>query len=165
MTKFYVLTPFQQKYMQLVATYPLGSSPRCPRPFGIRKKSHRNLKMLQLFTSTNGKETCWHLPAFNFRENPEILAKILLNHLNQTFEQALQPEGQCHFHLGCGMTDIIFAARKLQEKYQEQNVNLYTIFVDLTKAFDMISHDGLWKIMYMFCCPERFITLVRELHP
>ena len=35
-----------------------------------------------------------------------------------------------------GTTDLVFAARKLQEKCQEQNVNLDTTFVDLTKAFD-----------------------------
>ena len=27
-------------------------------------------------------------------------------------------------------------------------------FVDLTKAFDTISHDGLWEIMTKFGCPH-----------
>ena len=41
---------------------------------------------------------------------------------------------------------MIFIARELQEKCQEQNVDLYMIFVDLTKAFDTVSHDGkLWQ--------------------
>ena len=42
---------------------------------------------------------------------------------------------------------MIFTARQLQEKCQEQNVDLYMTFVDLTKAFDTVSRDGLWKIM------------------
>ena len=33
---------------------------------------------------------------------------------------------------------MIFTARQLQEKYQEQNVDLYMTFVDLTKAFDTV---------------------------
>ena len=42
---------------------------------------------------------------------------------------------------------MIFTARQLQEKCQEQNMGLYMIFVALTKAFDTVSHVGLWKIM------------------
>ena len=59
---------------------------------------------------------------------------------------------------------MIFAARQLQEKCQEQNKDLYTTFVDLTKAFDTVSREGLWKIMAKFGCPERFITIIRQFH-
>ena len=34
---------------------------------------------------------------------------------------------------------MTFTARRLQEKYQEQNFDLYIIFVDITKAFDTVS--------------------------
>ena len=34
---------------------------------------------------------------------------------------------------------MIFAARQVQEKCREQNLDLYMVFVDLTKAFDTIS--------------------------
>ena len=34
---------------------------------------------------------------------------------------------------------MIFAERQLQEKCQEQNKQLNTTFVDLTKAFDTVS--------------------------
>ena len=53
---------------------------------------------------------------------------------------------------------------QLQEKCQEQNVDLYMTFVDLTKAFDTVSRDGLWKIKATFCCPPSFIAMVRQLH-
>ena len=42
---------------------------------------------------------------------------------------------------------MIFTARQLQEKCQEQNVDLYMTFVDLTKAFDTVSSEGVLKIM------------------
>ncbi|BHF59902.1 hypothetical protein SprV_0100286300 [Sparganum proliferum] len=42
--------------------------------------------------------------------------------------------------------------------------HLYSIFVDLTKAFDTVNREGLWKIMQKFGCPERFIGMVRQLH-
>ena len=56
----------------------------------------------------------------------KILAKILLNRLNTHLDQAgLIPEGQCGFRKDRGTIDMIFTARQLQEKCQEQNVDLY----------------------------------------
>ena len=63
-----------------------------------------------------------------------------------------------------GTIDKIFTARQLQEKCQEQNVDLYMAFVDLTKAFDTVSHEGLWKIIAKFGCPAKFITMVWQFH-
>ena len=37
-------------------------------------------------------------------------------------------------------------------------------FVDLTKAFDTVSRDVLWKIIAKFGCPSRFIAMVRQFH-
>ena len=75
-------------------------------------------------------------------------------------EQDLLPESQCSFREGRGMIDMIFVTRQLQEKCREkcreQHHDLYTMFVDLTKAFDTVSPDGLWKIMVKFGCPDKF---------
>ena len=95
----------------------------------------------------------------------KILAKILLNRLNAHLDQAgLIPESQCGFRKDRGTIDMIFTARQLQAKCQEQNVDLYMTFVDLTKAFDTVSRDGLWKIMAKFGCPPRYIAMVRQFH-
>ena len=59
---------------------------------------------------------------------------------------------------------MLFAARQLQEKCQEQNADLYSIFVDLTEAFDTVSRDGLWRIMGKYGCPSKFINIVRRLY-
>ncbi|BHF75504.1 hypothetical protein SprV_0501860000 [Sparganum proliferum] len=42
--------------------------------------------------------------------------------------------------------------------------HLYSTFVDLTKAFDTVNREGLWKITQKFGCPERFIQMVPQLH-
>ena len=59
---------------------------------------------------------------------------------------------------------MIFTARELQETCQEQNVDLYMTFVDLTKAFDTVNREGLWKIMTKFGRPAKFTAMVRQLH-
>ena len=55
-------------------------------------------------------------------------------------------------------------SRQLQEKCQEQNMDLYTTFADLTNAFDKVSHDGMWKIMEKYGCPEKIIATVQQFH-
>ena len=59
---------------------------------------------------------------------------------------------------------MIFTAKQLQEKCQDQNMDLYMTFVDLTKAFDTVSREGLWKIMAKFGCTTKFIAMVRQFH-
>nr|VZI37343.1 unnamed protein product [Spirometra erinaceieuropaei] len=56
------------------------------------------------------------------------------------------------------------AASVVIEKCQEMRNHLYSTFVDLTKAFDTVNREGLWKIMQKFGCPERFTQIVRQLH-
>nr|VZI12169.1 unnamed protein product [Spirometra erinaceieuropaei] len=94
----------------------------------------------------------------------KIFARILLNRLNNHLEQGLLPESRCGFHRHRGTTDMIFAARQLQEKCQEMRTHLYSTFVDLTKAFNTVNREGLWRIMQKFGCPKRFTQMVRQLH-
>ncbi|BHF75263.1 hypothetical protein SprV_0501835900 [Sparganum proliferum] len=94
----------------------------------------------------------------------KIFIRILLNRLNNHLKQGLLPESQYGFRRHRGTTNMIFAARQLQEKCQDMRTYLYSTFVVLTKAFDTVNREGLWKIMQKFGCPRRFIQMVRQLH-
>ncbi|VDL89782.1 unnamed protein product [Schistocephalus solidus] len=59
---------------------------------------------------------------------------------------------------------MIFSARKLQQKFQEMRTHLHTNFVNPTKAFDTVNHDGLWKLIQKFGCHEQFTPMARQLH-
>ena len=59
---------------------------------------------------------------------------------------------------------MIFAARQLQEKCVEKQQDLFTTFVDLTKAFDSVSRNGLWKILAKFGCLEKFVKIISLFH-
>ena len=59
---------------------------------------------------------------------------------------------------------MIFVLRQIQEKCTEQNMGLYAAFVDLTKALDTVSHDGLWKILARLGCPLKLLHILRQLH-
>nr|VZI32262.1 unnamed protein product [Spirometra erinaceieuropaei] len=90
----------------------------------------------------------------------EIFACILLSRLNNHLEQGLLPESQCGFRRHRGTTNMIFVDRQLEEKCQEMRTRMYSTFVDLTKAFDTVNREGLWKIMQKFGCLERFIEML-----
>ena len=43
-----------------------------------------------------------------------------------------------------------------------QHRHLFTAFIDLTKAFDTICREGLWKIMAKYDIPVRIIAIVKS---
>ena len=55
----------------------------------------------------------------------KILARVMLNRLIVHLEHGLLPESQCGFRGGRGTVDMIFSARQLQEKCQEQYDDLF----------------------------------------
>ena len=58
---------------------------------------------------------------------------------------------------------MIFSLRQLQEKCREQAESLYVAFIDLTKTFELVSRDGLFKILAMIGCPT-LLNIVKSFH-
>ena len=94
----------------------------------------------------------------------KILARIMLNRLTKCIVDRVLPESQCGFRAGRGTIDMIFAVRQVLEKAREQNRDLYLMFVDLTKAFDSVNRDALWKVLSKCGCPPKFLKIVQQLH-
>ncbi|XP_047502747.1 uncharacterized protein LOC125048220 [Penaeus chinensis] len=125
----------------------------------------KDATMVHIYKRQGNRQSCDNHRGISLLSIAEkILARILLNRLLQHLEQGHLPESQCGFRAEHGTVDMIFAARQLQEKCQEQHSDLFVTFVDPTKAFDTVSRDGLWKIMEKFGCPSKFITIVQQFH-
>ena len=58
---------------------------------------------------------------------------------------------------------MIFSVRQLQEKCREQQP-LYLAFIDLTKAFDMVSRTGLFKLLEKIGCPPKILSIIASFH-
>ena len=82
----------------------------------------------------------------------KILARVLLNRLNVSVDSGKTEE----------QNDLY--STTASRKCQEQNVDLYMNFVDLDKAFDTVSREGLWEFMAKCGCPAKFIAMVRQFH-
>ena len=94
----------------------------------------------------------------------KVLAKIMLTRLLEHVVDLVLPESQCGFRRGRNTIDMIFVARKLQEKCCEQHHDLYLAFVDLTKAFDTVNRDLHWNTLHKFGCPHTFIAILQQFH-
>ena len=59
---------------------------------------------------------------------------------------------------------MIFSLRQLQEKCREQQQPLFIAFVDLTKAFDLVSRSGLFEILQKIACPPKLLAVITSFH-
>ena len=93
----------------------------------------------------------------------KLFARVVLKRL-QVLANRVYPESQCGFRAGRSTIDMVFSVRQLQEKCREQGRPLYMAFIDLTKAFDLVSRDGLFKILEKIGCPPILLSIVKSFH-
>ena len=55
----------------------------------------------------------------------------------------------------------VLRTRQLKKENQEHYTNLFSTYVNMTKAFYTVNRQGMWKIKAKYGCPRKFITLVR----
>ena len=77
-----------------------------------------------------------------------ILARILLNCLTTHIDQGLPT------------SELMWIPERAWDhrhgvRCKEQYADLFSTYVDLTKAFDTVSRKGLWKIMAKYGCPRK----------
>lgn len=88
----------------------------------------------------------------------KILARILLNRLIPNVSEGNLTEAQCGFRPCHSTIDVVFAVRQVEGKCIEQQMDLYAMSIDLTKAFNTVSRDALWTILRKLGCPRKFTT-------
>ena len=93
----------------------------------------------------------------------KAFARVALARL-QTLASRVYPESQCGFRSGRSTVDMIFSIRQLQEKCQEQQMPLHIAFIDLTKAFDLVSRSGLFKLLQKIGCPPHLLAIISSFH-
>ena len=93
----------------------------------------------------------------------KVYARVVLARLQQLAER-VYPESQCGFRAERSTEDMIFSLRQLQEKCREQQKPLYIAFIDLTKAFDLVSRGRLFNILLKIGCPPNLHIMIRSFH-
>ena len=86
------------------------------------------------------------------RERLQVIAKCVLQ------------ESQSGFRKARGSCDMIFVARQLLEKAREHQDSLFTLFVDLRKAYNSVSGEDFWQVLEKCGMPPRLLRVVKSFH-
>jgi len=99
---------------------------------------------------------------FSFECYCEGLWQVVLSRI-QPLAERLYSVSQYGLRRKTSTTDMIFSLRQIQEG-REQRRLLHISFVDLTRAFYMVSGEELYIILQTISCSPRLLSLVRSLH-
>ena len=116
----------------------------------------RDSKILTLYKNKGERSDCNNYRGISLLSIVgKAIARILLVRLQKVADK-VYPESQCGFRPNRSTIDMVFSLRQLQEKCREQQQPLYIAFIDLTKAFDLVSRDGLFQLLPRIGCPQSF---------
>ena len=93
----------------------------------------------------------------------KVMLKILQARLQQYVNQD-HPDAQAEFRKGRGTIDHIASIHWIIEKAREFQKNIYSCFIDYTKAIDCVDHNKLWKILQEMGIPDHLTCLLRNLY-
>ena len=91
------------------------------------------------------------------------MLKIILNRLKPQAEKIIAEE-QAGFRAGRSTTEQIFNLRILCDKYLQHQQDLYHVFIDFKKAFDMVWHAALWATMKKYNISTNLIKVTKNLY-
>ncbi len=101
----------------------------------------------------------------------------LISHLGKCLERMIQnrlsiyvesinfiPESQNGFRQSRSTVDSMFCSKMIATVCREKNIGCYKCFVDLTKAYDKVDRNALWKVLYAIGVPSKMIELIKQIH-
>ena len=107
----------------------------------------RHAKIVTLYKNKGERSDCNNYRGISLLNIiGKLYARVVLVCL-QKLAVRVYPESQCGFRAERSTVDMIFSLHQLQEKCREQRKPLYIAFIDLTKAFDLVSREGLFNIL------------------
>ena len=93
----------------------------------------------------------------------KVLTRIMLERLKTALDKRLRVE-QAGFRQDRSCTDHIATMRIIIEQSLEWQTPLYTVFVDFQKAFDSVDRDVIWRLMYHYGFPPKFVAIIQQLY-
>ncbi len=93
----------------------------------------------------------------------KVLARIIQERL-QVIAERILPESQCDCRKGRGCCDMIFVARQLLEKSREHHESLFTLFVELRKAYVSMPTEALSKLLCKCGVLHLMLRMIQSFH-
>ena len=93
----------------------------------------------------------------------KILERLILNRLQPALKSII-PCNQFGFTEGCGTTDAILISKVVGIDAEKDHTGLVRCYIDLTKAYDKVKREILWKLMRLYGIPEELVKIVKSFH-
>ena len=93
----------------------------------------------------------------------KVFARVVLKKL-QVLAEGVYSESQCGFRRDRSTIDMIFTLSLLKEKCREQRQPLFIAFIDLTKAFDLVSRQGLYYVLHKIGAPPKMLAIIQAFY-
>ena len=59
---------------------------------------------------------------------------------------------------------MIFTAKLLQQTCREKEIALYLAFLDITKVYDSVDRETMWKILQIIGFPPKMLSIFKMLY-
>ncbi len=124
----------------------------------------RDANIITLYKNKGDRSDCNNYRGISLLSTVgKVFTRVVL-YRHQVLAELVYPEAQCGFRSQRSPIDMIFSLRQLQENCREQRQPLYIAFIDLTKAFDLVSRKGLFTLLHRIRCPPNFLKMVTSFY-
>ena len=121
---------------------------------GAVPQDTRDSKIITLYKNKGERNGCNNYRGISLLSIVgKVFARVILIRLQKKLAERIYPESQCGFRAELSTIDMVFSLRQLQE---------YIAFIDLTKAFDLVSRDGLFKVLPKIGCPPKLQSMIES---
>jgi hypothetical protein len=94
----------------------------------------------------------------------KVYAILLMHKVSKVVEPKLL-DAQCGFCSSRGTIDAMFVLHQLANMAElTNNTQLHMAFIDLTRAYDWVNRDVLWRILHIYKVPSKIVQLLEDLH-
>jgi hypothetical protein len=121
--------------------------------------------VVPLYKGKGSQQAIDNYRGISFLSIPDkVYAMLLMHRVNQVVGANLH-EAQCGFRSGRGTVDAMFVLRQLSNvAYHNKGTQLHLAFINLTKAYDWVNRDALWRILRVYQVPSKIVELLEDLH-
>ena len=126
----------------------------------------KDATLINLFKNKGDPKDCNNYRAIALLSHvAKLVSIILVLRLEKHVEDiGILPEEQCGFRRNRGTTDMLFVTRFLAELTRRGKKEFYSVYVDLTKAYDSVNREALWAILKRIGVPPKVVAVIRDLH-
>ncbi|CAF4497680.1 unnamed protein product, partial [Rotaria magnacalcarata] len=93
----------------------------------------------------------------------KLFSRIILNRIQLLVNRQLL-EAQSGFRSNRSTIDQIFILKLCMEKRREFNKPLFMCFIDISKAYDSVNRELLWKVCRQYGISEKLVNLLKMLY-